>query len=531
MPYVEGFGTWPFGEEWLWEAIAGCYLPLLELLEAGAPLTLSLTPVLCDQLEAAGRRRALRALHRGGAPRHPRGEDARRAARGRRRGARGASSSARGGDYEQRAASARRAAAAISWGRSRRTRAGPPRPRTRCCRCWPPTRACALQVRTGVALPPRAASAAAGAAASGCRSARYAPWLEPLLDDAGVQRDLRRADRAAGARRARAPAAAGERGGLCSRRSTARRSRWSGATTATRPPAPTATTTTTRSTTTRRGATTAARTTTRGRWRWRASTRATSSRARARLADAGRAAGRRPGVCALDTELLGHWWYEGVAWLAAVIEESARQGLELVRLDDAIERVRAGAVGRERGRGRRCEQLGHDGDLSTWSGPAVADWRSRRVRRSWRCCAAGERAGRRRCASCSRCRRATGLSWSRGRSPGGMRASASTGTGRRSRRRCRGRGGLGGGRAQPRRADAARRPAGALSVLPAHRARGLAHADHAARARRRRRRSRVRAWSRPSWCRRRCSRRRRRRAAGRRRSRSRRCGPTRTSRL
>ena len=30
MPYVEGFGTWPFGEEWLWEAIAGSYLPLLE---------------------------------------------------------------------------------------------------------------------------------------------------------------------------------------------------------------------------------------------------------------------------------------------------------------------------------------------------------------------------------------------------------------------------------------------------------------------------------------------------------------------
>ena len=29
MPYVEGFGTWPFGEEWLWEAMAGCYLPLL----------------------------------------------------------------------------------------------------------------------------------------------------------------------------------------------------------------------------------------------------------------------------------------------------------------------------------------------------------------------------------------------------------------------------------------------------------------------------------------------------------------------
>ena len=58
MPYVEGFGTWPFGEEWLWEAIAGCYLPLLDVLDAGAPLTLSLTPVLCDQLEAPGDRSA-----------------------------------------------------------------------------------------------------------------------------------------------------------------------------------------------------------------------------------------------------------------------------------------------------------------------------------------------------------------------------------------------------------------------------------------------------------------------------------------
>ncbi len=27
MPYVEGFGTWPFGEEWLWEAIATSYVP------------------------------------------------------------------------------------------------------------------------------------------------------------------------------------------------------------------------------------------------------------------------------------------------------------------------------------------------------------------------------------------------------------------------------------------------------------------------------------------------------------------------
>ena len=51
MPYVEGFGTWPFGEEWLWEAVASVYLPLLDLVD-GAPVTIGLTPVLCDQLEA-----------------------------------------------------------------------------------------------------------------------------------------------------------------------------------------------------------------------------------------------------------------------------------------------------------------------------------------------------------------------------------------------------------------------------------------------------------------------------------------------
>ncbi|MGH2942294.1 MAG: 1,4-alpha-glucan branching protein, partial [Solirubrobacteraceae bacterium] len=54
MPYVAGFGSWPFGEEWLWEAVATSYLPLLDILDGGAPVTLSLTPVLCDQLEEPG---------------------------------------------------------------------------------------------------------------------------------------------------------------------------------------------------------------------------------------------------------------------------------------------------------------------------------------------------------------------------------------------------------------------------------------------------------------------------------------------
>jgi 1,4-alpha-glucan branching enzyme len=50
MPYVEGFGTWPFGEEWLWEAVATVYLPLLRVVR-GHAVTVGLTPVLSDQLE------------------------------------------------------------------------------------------------------------------------------------------------------------------------------------------------------------------------------------------------------------------------------------------------------------------------------------------------------------------------------------------------------------------------------------------------------------------------------------------------
>ena len=76
-------------------------------------------------------------------------------------------------------------------------------------------------------------------------------------------------------------------------------------------------------------------------------------------------------VCALDTELLGHWWYEGLHWLEAVVEECDSQGLELVRLDDdALERFEPAPVGEAAG---GTSSWGADGDLSTWSGPAVAD--------------------------------------------------------------------------------------------------------------------------------------------------------------
>ncbi|CAN5476956.1 1,4-alpha-glucan branching protein [soil metagenome] len=51
MPYVEGFGTYPFGEEWLFDAVARSHLPVLDVAER---LTMTVTPVLADQLEAPG---------------------------------------------------------------------------------------------------------------------------------------------------------------------------------------------------------------------------------------------------------------------------------------------------------------------------------------------------------------------------------------------------------------------------------------------------------------------------------------------
>jgi 1,4-alpha-glucan branching enzyme len=57
MPYVEGFGTYPFGEEWLFDAILRSYVPGLDVAEH---VTFTVTPVLADQLEAPGLAERLR---------------------------------------------------------------------------------------------------------------------------------------------------------------------------------------------------------------------------------------------------------------------------------------------------------------------------------------------------------------------------------------------------------------------------------------------------------------------------------------
>ena len=56
LPFVRGAGRWPHGEEWVHEAILGTYLPLLvalhDLREDGVPyrITIGLTPTLLEQL-------------------------------------------------------------------------------------------------------------------------------------------------------------------------------------------------------------------------------------------------------------------------------------------------------------------------------------------------------------------------------------------------------------------------------------------------------------------------------------------------
>ncbi len=56
LPWVLHHGTWPHGEDWLHEAVAECYIPILnalnELVENKIlpKITIGITPVLCEQL-------------------------------------------------------------------------------------------------------------------------------------------------------------------------------------------------------------------------------------------------------------------------------------------------------------------------------------------------------------------------------------------------------------------------------------------------------------------------------------------------
>jgi 1,4-alpha-glucan branching enzyme len=398
MPYVEGFGTWPFGEEWLWEAIVGSYLPLLDLLDAGAPLTLSLTPVLCDQLQAPGVGERFEAFV-DRVRRHTHAEDL---------------AGLRAGGHEQLARELGR-----SWGeyeaaleRFRALEGDLLGALSRHAQ-WTSAATHAVlpllatdagvraQVHTGVASHrARFAGERGGSGWGGgfwLPECAHAPHLEPLLEEAGVRATcVELTPRHGLGARAHLRPLVGEAGVVLAPIDRATIARvWSEAGYPAHPA-----------------------------YRdyhhhtihhhnpWandgspynhelasslaRAHAREFVAAAIERLRAANeRAPGREPLpgggviVCALDTELLGHWWYEGVVWLRAVVEECARHRLALVRLDEATALRSPAPIGEEEW---GVSTWGRGGDLSTWSGPAVAEIASATRAAELRTLAAGERA-------------------------------------------------------------------------------------------------------------------------------------------
>jgi 1,4-alpha-glucan branching enzyme len=365
MPYVEGFGTWPFGEEWLWEAIATSYVPLLDVL-GRAPITLSLTPVLCDQLEAPGVvERCVQFLREVRPESHRRdiegfravGEDslaaelersaAEYSAAGERLGSLG-----QGGLVEALGAHA-------SW-TSAATHALLP--------LVVSDTGVALQVQTGIASHRRRFGEWAGG--FWLPECAHSPWLNPLLEEAGVRATCVELTCEFGVGDARhlRPLATDDGPVLWPIDRQTIGLVWSD-----------------------NGYPSA------GAYRnYHGLTdhhhRAWSNDGAAYDFDLARALAERHAVdfvgrvkervsdggvcvCALDTELLGHWWYEGVLWLGAVLEEAARQALPLTTLDDALARHDRAPAPSSLGE----SSWGDGGDLRTWSGPAVADlaWQAR----------------------------------------------------------------------------------------------------------------------------------------------------------
>jgi 1,4-alpha-glucan branching enzyme len=82
----------------------------------------------------------------------------------------------------------------------------------------------------------------------------------------------------------------------------------------------------------------------------------------------------RPGlvVAAYDTELFGHWWHEGPAWLAAVLRALPAAGVRVTTLAGALE---AGHVGGPAE--LELSSWGSGKDARVWDNPAVGDLVSR----------------------------------------------------------------------------------------------------------------------------------------------------------
>jgi 1,4-alpha-glucan branching enzyme len=73
-------------------------------------------------------------------------------------------------------------------------------------------------------------------------------------------------------------------------------------------------------------------------------------------------------VAAYDTELFGHWWYEGPQWLEAVLRRLPEAGVRVTTLAGAVE---AGHVGEPRE--LPASSWGSGKDWRVWDGEQVAD--------------------------------------------------------------------------------------------------------------------------------------------------------------
>jgi 1,4-alpha-glucan branching enzyme len=357
MPYVEGFGTWPFGEEWLFEAAATVYVPLLELLDerAPAPLTLSVTPVLADQLLAPGvQERLLSFLRDLRVTTHALDADGCRAGGER---ALGAEVERAGGDYARAADAlerlgdgglARGLLEHAAW-TSSATHAVLPLVAT--------DAGLRLQLRAGIEAH-RARRDGAWGGGFWLPECAHAPWLHPLLEEAGVHATCVDLTDVLGPG-AHPPLATDDGPLLVPIDREVVELVWSDGG---YPAGPAYRDT--------------HRMTVHHHHPW-ANDGAVYDRDRAREQAAADArdflahVARRDAltVCALDTELLGHHWYEGLDWLAAVLDEAPRAGVELVTVDDAVADEPAVAAPEE----LAPTSWGTPRTLWTWDGPQVAD--------------------------------------------------------------------------------------------------------------------------------------------------------------
>ena len=374
MPYVEGLGTWPFGEEWLWEAVSTVYLPLLHLLEAAdAPVTLGMTPVLCDQLETLPDEpgdRLLRFLTE--TRRDVHAEDAR---------------GLQDTGFPELAAEVRRAA--MDYTRAEQAlRDGAREPLARIAALGERAHVELMtSSATHAVLPLLASDAglrlqlAAGAASHERRFGSWAGglWLPECAYEPGLEREL--ADHGVrhfcvdqtdvhglGAPEQLEPVAT-EAGPVAVPIDWQTvQLVWSGTTGYPVHPV---------YRDYHRRTFHDLRPWSNGGHPYRPEEAARLAREHARdfvghclgRLEAHWAGRGRPGLLcfALDTELLGHWWYEGQTWLKAVFEEASAQGLDLVTLEQGLERVEP--VQRE----LAPSSWGDGKDFSTWDCPGVAE--------------------------------------------------------------------------------------------------------------------------------------------------------------